>query len=129
MGICGMIVSKIAGREILTILFRPEYAEQADLLPWIMVAGGMGYMAQFLGIGMTAARNYKPQIALLILVSLSLSVASYLLVARQGLLGAIFAMSIGSFVQVAGGAVILFTGLRRRSGVCAKSVGTAETSA
>src|SRR5260370_24015850 len=94
-----------------------------------MVAGGMGYMAQFLGIGMTAARNYKPQIALLILVSLSLSVASYLLVARQGLLGAIFAMSIGSFVQVAGGAVILFTGLRRRSGVYAKSVGTPETSA
>ncbi len=128
-GICGMIVSKIAGREILTILFRPEYAEQADLLPWIMAAGGMGYMAQFLGIGMTAARNYKPQIALLIVVSVSLALASYLLVARQGLLGAIFAMSIGSFVHVAGGAVILFTGLRRRSGVCAKSVGTAETSA
>jgi len=128
-GICGMIVSKIAGREILTILFRPEYAEQADLLPWIMAAGGMGYMAQLLGIGMTAARNYKPQIALLFLVSLSLSAASYLLVARQGLLGAIFAMSIGSFVHVAGGAFILFTGLRRRSGVCAKRVGTAETSA
>jgi O-antigen/teichoic acid export membrane protein len=128
-GICGMIVSKIAGREILTILFRPEYAEKADLLPWIMAAGGMGYMAQFLGIGMTAARNYKPQIALLIAVSASLLLASYLLVARQGLLGAIFAMSIGSFVQVAGGTVILFTGLRKRSGVCANSVGTAETSA
>ncbi len=128
-GICGMIVSKIAGREILTILFRPEYAEQADLLPWIMAAGGMGYMAQFLGIGMTAARNYKPQIALLVAVSMSLAVASYLLVARQGLLGAIFAMFIGSFVQVAGGVVILFTGLRRSTSVRPKRLGTAETSA
>jgi O-antigen/teichoic acid export membrane protein len=126
-GICGIIVSKIAGREILTILFRPEYAEQADLLPWIMAAGGMGYMAQFVGIGMTAARNYKPQIALLSLVSASLSVASYLLVARRGLLGAIFAISIGAFVQVVGGAIILFTDLRRHRSVCGKSIGAAET--
>ncbi len=28
LGICGMIVSKWAGREILTLLFRPEYAER-----------------------------------------------------------------------------------------------------
>jgi len=95
----------------------------------MMAAGGALFMAQFLGIGMTAARNYKPQIALLVAVSMSLAVASYLLVARQGLLGAIFAMFIGSFVQVAGGVVILFTGLRRSTSVRPKRLGTAETSA
>ena len=48
LGVCGMVVSKLAGREILTILFRPEYAERAELLPWIMAAGGVLFMAQFL---------------------------------------------------------------------------------
>lgn len=123
MGLCGMIVSKVAGRELLTIMFRPEYAERADLLPWIMAAGAVGYMAQFLGFGMTAARYYNSQVVLLILVSLSLSVASYLLVARQGLRGAIFAMLIAAIVQLGGSAIILFIGMRRRwrSGVCEES--------
>src|SRR6266478_189645 len=58
LGVFGMIISKLAGREILTIVFRPEYAERADLLPWIMAAGGVLFMAQFLGFGMTAANFY-----------------------------------------------------------------------
>ena len=78
-------------------------------------------MAQFLGFGMTAARYYNSQIVLFTLVSLSLSVASYLLVARQGLQGAIFAMLIAAIVQLGGSAIILFIGMRRRSGVCAES--------
>src|SRR5258708_5290023 len=31
-GICGIIVARVSGREILTILFRPQYAEHTDLL-------------------------------------------------------------------------------------------------
>src|SRR5260370_4222674 len=40
-GVCGMIVSKLAGREILTVLFRPEYADRSDRLPWMLAAGGV----------------------------------------------------------------------------------------
>jgi len=50
-GAVGMIVSRFAGREILTMIFRPEYAERADLLPWIMAAGAILFMAQFVGFG------------------------------------------------------------------------------
>lgn len=121
-GVCGFIVSKVAGREMLAIFFRPEYAERADLLPWIMVAAGVGYMAQFLGYGMTAARYYNSQILLLILVNLSTSVASYRLVARQGLHGAIFAILIAAIVQLSGSAIILLVGMRRRIGICAGQV-------
>jgi len=49
-GAVGMIVSRFAGREILTMIFRPEYAERADLLPWIMAAGAILFMAQFVGL-------------------------------------------------------------------------------
>src|SRR5258708_235537 len=84
LGVCGMVVSKVAGREILTILFRPEYAERAELLPWIMAAGGVLFMAQFLGFGMTAAGYYNSQVILNILAYLSLFAGCYWLVARQG---------------------------------------------
>jgi len=113
-GVCGMIISKLAGREILTILFRPEYAERADLLPWIMAAGGVVYMAQFLGFGLTAAGFYNSQVVLNILANLGLFVACYLLVARQGLLGVIYAMLAAAFVQLAGSVVVLVFRMQMR---------------
>lgn len=120
LGVCGMIISKAAGREILTILFRREYAERADLLPWIMAAGGVLFMAQFLGFGMTAAGYYNSQVVLNILANLSLFAACYWLVARQGLLGATFAMLIAASVQLAGSALVLVVGLRGRTRACAE---------
>ena len=120
-----MIISKLAGREILTILFRPEYAERADLLPWIMAAGSVLFMAQFLGFGMTAAGYYNSQVVLNILANLSLLAACYWLVARRGLLGAFLAMLIAAIVQLAGSVVILVIGLRTHAHVCAGRVETA----
>jgi len=125
LGVCGMIISKLAGREILTILFRPEYAERADLLPWIMAAGSVLFMAQFLGFGMTAAGYYNSQVVLNILANLSLLAACYWLVARRGLLGAFLAMLIAAIVQLAGSVVILVIGLRTHAHVCAERVETA----
>jgi O-antigen/teichoic acid export membrane protein len=125
LGVCGMIVSKLAGREILTILFRPEYAERADLLPWIMAAGGVLFMAQFLGFGMTTAGYYNSQVMLNLLANLSLFAACYWLVARKGLLGATLAMLIAASVQLAGSAIVLVTAMRTHNQVCAETVGTA----
>ena len=120
LGVCGMVLSKLAGREILSILFRPEYAERADLLPWIMAAGGVLFMAQFLGFGMTAAGYYHSQVILNLLANLSLFGACYWLVARQGLLGATFAMLIAASVQLVGSALVLVVGLRRHTQACAE---------
>jgi O-antigen/teichoic acid export membrane protein len=111
-GACGMIISKLAGREILTILFRPEYAQRADLLVWIMAAGGVLFMAQFLGFGMTAANFYKPQVALNIAANLSLFLACYWLVPQRGLLGAVLAMLIAAIVQLVGSVMVLLKGLQ-----------------
>lgn len=111
-GVCGMIVSKLAGREILALLFRPEYAERANLLPWVMAAGGVLFMAQFLGFGMTAAGYYNSQVVMNILANLSLFAGCYWLVARQGLLGAIIAMLVAAIVQLVGSIVILVISMR-----------------
>jgi O-antigen/teichoic acid export membrane protein len=125
LGVCGMVVSKLAGREILTILFRPEYAERAELLPWIMAVGGVLFMAQFLGFGMTAAGYYNSQVILNILANLSLFAGCYWLVSRQGLLGAIFGMLIAAIVQLTGSALVLVIGMRMRTAICADRTETA----
>jgi len=125
LGVCGMVVSKLAGREILTILFRPEYAERAELLPWIMAVGGVLFMAQFLGFGMTAAGYYNSQVILNILANLSLFAGCYWLVSRQGLLGAIFGMLIAAIVQLTGSTLVLVIGMRMRTQVRADRTETA----
>jgi O-antigen/teichoic acid export membrane protein len=125
LGVCGMTLSKVAGRQILTILFRPEYAERADLLPWIMAVGGVLFMAQFLGFGLTAAGYYKSQVVLNVLGNVSLFAACYWLVARQGLLGATIAMLIAAIVQLAGSAVVLARSMRLHTAVRAGGMETA----
>lgn len=112
LGVCGMLISKFAGREILTLLFRPEYAERADLLPWMMATGAVLFMAQFLGFGMTAAGFYHSQVYLNIVVNVSLVAACYWLVSGKGLLGAILAMLIAAIVQLVASAAILAAGMR-----------------
>jgi O-antigen/teichoic acid export membrane protein len=115
LGVCGMLISKFAGREILTLLFRPEYAERADLLPWMMAAGAVLFMAQFLGFGMTAAGFYHSQVYLNILANVSLVATCYWLVAGKGLLGAILGMLIAAIVQLVASGVILAAAMRRKA--------------
>jgi O-antigen/teichoic acid export membrane protein len=113
-GVCGMLISKFAGREILALLFRPEYAERADLLPWIMAAGAVLFMAQFLGFGLTAAGIYHAQVYLNILADVSLVLACYWLVSGKGLLGAILAMLIAATVQLVASAAVLAVAMRAK---------------
>src|SRR4028118_90938 len=66
LGAGGVFVAVVAGREIQTLLYKPEYAERADLFAWLMVAAGMGYVSSFLGYGMTAARYFRGQMPLFV---------------------------------------------------------------
>jgi O-antigen/teichoic acid export membrane protein len=122
MGVCGLIVAKVAGREVLAMLFGPEYAERADLLPWMMAVGCVVYVAQFLGYGMTAARCYRPQVVLFTLTNLAVAAHCYLLIPRLGLLGAILAMLIATIVQLVGSIVILLRNMRKYAPVRVQTV-------
>lgn len=124
-GVCGIIISKMAGRATLALLFRPEYAQHADLLPWIMAAGGVLFMAQFLGFGLTAAGYYRSQVVLNLAANLTLFAACYWLVARRGLLGAILAMLIAAVVQLGGSLLILITAMRLQTHPYAQGAETA----
>jgi O-antigen/teichoic acid export membrane protein len=100
LGTAGVFVAVVAGKPILTLLYKPEYAERADLFAWLMVAAGMGYVSSFLGYGMTAARYFRVQMPLFVLVTGSCAIACFWLIPTQGVRGAAIALIVGAIVQV-----------------------------
>jgi len=107
LGVAAVLVVAIAGKPILTLLYQPEYAEQADVFVWITLAAGIGYVSSFLGYGMTAARYFKVQAPLFAVVTGVTALASFWLVPRYGLQGAAFALLCSAVVQLFGALAIV----------------------
>jgi O-antigen/teichoic acid export membrane protein len=107
LGLCGVLIAVFFGREILTILFRPEYAEHPDVFVVLMIAGMITFIGSSAGWVMTAARSLKEQIPLLVVTGLAAAAVSYVLIPRIGLMGAAYAMVAASLVQAAGACWIL----------------------
>ncbi|MFB2933851.1 lipopolysaccharide biosynthesis protein [Aerosakkonemataceae cyanobacterium BLCC-F154] len=100
LGGIAVLVAFVMGQQILTLIYRPEYAQQADLFIWLMVAAGIGYVASFLGYGMTAARYFRIQIPLFTAVTGTSAIACLWLIPIWGLHGAATGLILAAFVQV-----------------------------
>jgi len=111
LGGASVLVALVAGREVLTLLYRPEYAER-DLFVWLMVAAGITYVASFLGHGMTAARYFRAQVPLFASVTGTAALACRWLIPSGGLHGAATALIIASFVQAGVSLVFVVHALR-----------------
>ncbi len=100
LGGVGVLVAVVAGRQILTLLYRPEYANHTDLFVWLMVVAGIAYISSFLGYGITAARYFRIQMPLFAAVVITSAIACLWLLPKFGLLGAVIALLVGAIVQV-----------------------------
>ncbi|BAY86803.1 polysaccharide biosynthesis protein [Calothrix parasitica NIES-267] len=94
-----IVVAQVAGTELLTLLYRPEYAENKNLFVLLMVAAAIGYMSSFLGYGMTAARYFRVQTPLFIIVTATSAMTCLWLLPTQGLIGAAKALIFAAIVQ------------------------------
>ncbi|MEG4027860.1 MULTISPECIES: oligosaccharide flippase family protein [unclassified Microcoleus] len=99
LGAGGVFVAVVAGKPILTLLYKPEYADRADLFLWLMLAAGIWYVSAFLGYGMTAARYFRVQMPLFVLVTGSSAIACLWLIPIMGLQGAALALIVTAIVQ------------------------------
>jgi O-antigen/teichoic acid export membrane protein len=107
LGIGGCLVSLVAGRAILTVIYGPEYGADTTLFFWVMVTAMIGYVTWFVGDALTAIRQIRIQVPLFALTAVSTAVCCVWLIPPFGLLGAAAAMVIGSFVRLLGGVLIL----------------------
>lgn len=107
------LVAAIAGKQILTILYRPEYAQQVDLFVLLMVAAGIGYVASFMGYGMTAAQYFRVQMPLFTITTGISAAICFWLVPTQGSIGAAIALIIGSIAQALLSLGVIFHALNK----------------
>jgi O-antigen/teichoic acid export membrane protein len=115
LGIFGLLASAIVGRQILAILYRPEYTDRVDILLWLMVVGAVGSVTSFLGCAMTAASQFRVQVLLFVGVAVSSATACLLLIPRLGLTGAAFAGLTSMVVQCLGTVLVISRGMANRA--------------
>jgi O-antigen/teichoic acid export membrane protein len=108
LGLAGIGVAVLFGHMLLTLLYRPEYAEHTDVLIAMMVGGAVTYVSGLMASAVTAARCFARQIPVLATAVGAAALASFLLVPTHGLLGAAFAVIITSTVLGAGEVVLLW---------------------
>jgi O-antigen/teichoic acid export membrane protein len=113
LGLAGVGVAVLLGHLLLTLLYRPEYAEHTDLLIAMMGAGVFSYIGTMLGTAVTSARFFKAQIPVLATAVGAAALASLLLIRSHGLLGAGFAVMITSAVLCAGQATVMWFAIRK----------------
>lgn len=113
LGGLSVLFAIVAGREILTLIYGVEYAEQADLFVWLMVVAGITYVASFLGYGMTAARYFRIQMPIFVLVTAISATSCLWLIPTIGLRGAALALLIAAMVEAATTLTVVLHALHR----------------
>lgn len=99
-GGAGVLAVLTVGRHILSLLYGREYTGQVDVFFCLMLSAGFGYIASFLGYGMTAARYFKVQTLLFSVTCAATIVGCVLLIPSKGPLGAPLALVISTALQM-----------------------------
>jgi O-antigen/teichoic acid export membrane protein len=107
LGISGILAAKLAGREILTLLYTTEYSDYSEVFLWLMVAAGFRYMTGFLNYLLTASRFLKIQVPLTSISIVTLLIGCFLLIPKYELIGAAYAVTLASAALFIGHAVVV----------------------
>ena len=114
LGAGGILVAVVAGRPLLTLIYRADYADYAPVFAWLMLAGAVNYVASMFSFGMTAARRLRVQLPLFAAVAGANALVCWLLIPRLGLMGGAYALLTGALISCIGGGLINASALRAR---------------
>lgn len=91
-GVGGLVVGTLFGRELLAAIYGPSYSAYHVLLMWLLAYGILEYVSTALQSSLIAARTIDVQPAVLVVSVAMVLVLSLLLVPRLGLIGAAIAL-------------------------------------
>lgn len=114
LGVGGILVALTCGAQLLAVLYRPEYAREAHVFTWLMVAAGMNYLAIPLLYAMIAARRLAVQAVILAFSLLATVIGCAWLVPTYGMLGAAWALSAGFALRVLAACAVNMVAIRER---------------
>jgi O-antigen/teichoic acid export membrane protein len=107
LGVAGVSLSALLGREILVLLYRPEFGDAHHTLVVLSIAAALGFVCAILGLALTSARILAPQNIVLAASLVVLTAASWWLVPRWGEVGAAWALVVAALSQAVGFALAL----------------------
>lgn len=113
-GVVSILLAVVIGEELLTLVYQPEYARQ-DIFIFIMIAAGVGYVASFLGYGMTAVRYFRSQLPLFAFVTIATTLIGFWLIPQLGLRGAALTLIASASIQVILSSLVLWHALHTKS--------------
>jgi O-antigen/teichoic acid export membrane protein len=87
-GAIGILLAVIAGRQLLTLLYRPEYGAYSLAFAWLVTAGAVAAVGSVLGIALTSMRVFKMQAAIRLACTALGLITSAALIPSLGILGA-----------------------------------------
>jgi len=87
-GVVGILVAVVAGRQILTLLYAPEYAQHMSVLIWLAVAAALSFVKSFLGAALTAAKRFKSELLVNLFATAILAGGCAAMIPTYGLVGA-----------------------------------------
>lgn len=114
LGVIGVTLIQFAGRPILTLLYRPEYASYISLFLLLGVGTAVFLVSGILGYAVNAVRHFRAQMFVSILVALLAMAACRALVPRWHLIGAAVAIILTAAFQAAANATVILYALRSK---------------
>lgn len=107
-GLLGVFLSIWIGRDILSLLYSPKYAEYANVFTLLMVVTAVQYIGGALSIGVTAMRKFWIQTPINIANCLLTLILSFIFIPRFGLIGAAWTLLVATcFSRIIFGFVLI----------------------
>jgi O-antigen/teichoic acid export membrane protein len=106
-GAACVLVAHYFGSPLLTLVYRPEYAQYAGVLTILMVAAAVSYISGALGVAVSSVRCFAGQFPVNLFSSLVGVVCSVLAIPRYGLYGAALAVLAIALVSAIGNGCLL----------------------
>ncbi len=111
--ISGIIVVKLAGEEILSLIYTPEYGEYAREFFYFAMLGLLMYSTEVLNAGLISSRVFKVQPYINIVSLVIITISSFILIPNNGIMGVFFSIALGQSAQFILTGVVLATILKR----------------
>jgi O-antigen/teichoic acid export membrane protein len=100
LGLSAIIISTLAGKTILTLVYKPEYSHYSNLLLWLMAAAALDYVSSFLGTAITSVRYFRSQVPIIATTLVILSMSCFYFIPILGLIGIPISMMIAEVVRI-----------------------------
>jgi O-antigen/teichoic acid export membrane protein len=109
-GAAGILVAVLWGCPLLTLLYRRDYAQHADVFVWVMIAAAISYLLSVFGYALTSQRILRSQVPLVGAMAVVSTVVCFFAVPAFGIVGAAVALVASNLVGALIGAFLVIKG-------------------